>query len=340
MEIITMRLDDLKPYSNNTKKHPQEQIDEIKESIARYGMNDPIAIWGKSNVIVEGHGRLEALRQMGIKEAPCIRLDHLTDKQRREYTIAHNKTTMDSGFDKDMLSLELPGLDLGFLGYVDEPEEEEDDGYYGDSRERTYNQINLRDFNADRTEGIYEMPKINAVQHIPQDLIAFDYCINKDAFDCGVHFYRDDYMIERIWRDPHKYKNRLSKFDCVLTPDFSLYLDMPLAMQIWNVYRSRLIGQIMQDAGITVIPTLQWADERSFDFCFDGIEPGGVVSVSTIGVKRDKNAGGIWFAGMDEAIKRLRPSHIVCYGGDIGYKFPCGVSYIANHNTERFRGKS
>lgn len=90
MDIITMRLDDLKPYSNNTKEHPQEQIDEIKESIARYGMNDPIAIWGKSNVIVEGHGRFEALRQMGIKEAPCIRLDHLTDKQRREYTIAHN----------------------------------------------------------------------------------------------------------------------------------------------------------------------------------------------------------------------------------------------------------
>lgn len=73
MDIITMRLDDLKPYSNNAKEHPQEQIDEIKESIARYGMNDPIAIWGKSNVIVEGHGRFEALRQMGIKEAPCIR---------------------------------------------------------------------------------------------------------------------------------------------------------------------------------------------------------------------------------------------------------------------------
>ena len=97
MEVITLRLDEIKPYANNTKEHPQEQIDEIKESIARYGMNDPIAVWGKSNTIVEGHGRFEALRQMGIKEAPCIRLDHLTDKQRREYTIAHNKTTMDSG---------------------------------------------------------------------------------------------------------------------------------------------------------------------------------------------------------------------------------------------------
>ena len=72
MEVITLRLDEIKPYANNTKEHPQEQIDEIKESIARYGMNDPIAVWGKSNTIVEGHGRFEALRQMGIKEAPCM----------------------------------------------------------------------------------------------------------------------------------------------------------------------------------------------------------------------------------------------------------------------------
>lgn len=340
MEIITMRLDNLKPYSNNTKEHPQEQIDEIKESIARYGMNDPIAIWGKANTIVEGHGRFEALRQMGIKEAPCIRLDHLTDKQRREYTIAHNKTTMDSGFDKDMLFLELPGLDLGFLGYVDEPEEEEDDGYYGDEREKTYSKMNLRDYDAERAAGKWDMPILKATDHIPGDLISFNYMLTSKDYGKGIHFYIDDYQFERLWTTPDKYIDKLGMFDCVLTPDFSLYLDMPLAMQIWNVYRSRLIGQIMQDAGITVIPTLQWADERSFDFCFDGIEPGGVVSVSTIGVKRDKNAGGIWFAGMDEAIKRLRPSHVVCYGGDIGYKFPCSVSYIANHNTERFGEKN
>lgn len=340
MEVITLRLDEIKPYANNTKEHPQEQIDEIKESIARYGMNDPIAVWSKSNTIVEGHGRFEALRQMGIKEAPCIRLDHLTDKQRREYTIAHNKTTMDSGFDKNMLSLELPGLDLGFLGYADEPEEEEDDGYYGDEREKTYSKMNLRGYDAKRAAGKWDMPTLKATDHIPEDLISFNYMLTSKEYDKGIHFYIDDYQFERVWATPDKYIDKLGMFDCVLTPDFSLYLDMPLAMQIWNVYRSRLIGQIMQDAGIAVIPTLQWADERSFDFCFDGIEPGGVVSVSTIGVKRDKNAGGIWFAGMDEAIKRLRPSHVVCYGGDIGYKFPCNVSYIANHNTERIGGKS
>lgn len=157
-------------------------------------------------------------------------------------------------------------------------------------------------------------------------------------FEKGIHFYIDDYQFERIWQSPDKYIDKLSRFDCVLTPDFSLYMDMPLAMQIWNVYRSRLIGQIMQDAGLTVIPTLQWADARSYAFCFDGIEPGGVVSVSTIGVKRDKDARKIWFDGMDEAVKRIAPSCVVVYGGDIGYDFSCETIYIANHNVERFTG--
>lgn len=93
----------------------------------------------------------------------------------------------------------------------------------------------------------------------------------------------------------------------------------------------------MQDNGIIVIPTLQWCREDTFEWAFDGIEPGGVVSVSTIGVKRQEAAGKIWWAGMDEAMKQLQPSHVVVYGGDIGYKYDCGTTYIENHNVERLR---
>lgn len=233
-----------------------------------------------------------------------------------------------------MLSLELPELDLDWLGY---DEEEEDDGYYGDERERTYGSVNLREYDDSRVVGEYDMPIIYAEQHIPTDLMSFNYMLTSNDFEKGIHFYIDDYQFERIWQTPNKYIDKLRKFDCVLTPDFSLYMDMPIAMQIWNVYRSRLIGQIMQDAGITVIPTLQWADERSYGFCFDGIESGGVVSVSTIGVKRDEEASAIWYAGMDEAVNRLKPSGVIVYGGDIGYSFPCDAVYVANHNSERFK---
>ena len=86
-----------------------------------------------------------------------------------------------------------------------------------------------------------------------------------------------------------------------------------------------------------VIPTLSWAEDATFQFCFDGIEPGGVVSVSTIGVKRDEDATGIWKSGMDEAMRRLTPSIVVVYGGDIGYEFPCKAIYFENAVTERMK---
>lgn len=102
----------LKPYENNAKEHPQEQIDQIIESIRQFGMNDPIAIYGDEHLIVEGHGRLLALQQMGATEAPTIRLDHMTDEQRRAYTLVHNKTTMNSGFNLEILNEELDSLSI------------------------------------------------------------------------------------------------------------------------------------------------------------------------------------------------------------------------------------
>lgn len=336
MEIVELNIDQLKPYKNNAKEHPESQIDEIMKSIELYGMNDPIGIWGVENTIVEGHGRLIALKRLGATSVPCIRLDHLTDKERKEYTLAHNKITMDSDFSCEMLKIELPELDLGWLFDID-LNDSGDDGYYGDERERTYNSTNLREYDDSRVAGAFDMPIIRKTNHKPKDLMSFNYMLTTDDFDKGIHFYIDDYQFERIWNAPDKYMDRLRMFDCVLSPDFSLYMDMPLAMQIWNIYRSRLIGQKMQDEGIIVIPTLSWSDERSYDFCFDGLEQHGTVSVSTIGVKRDEDAAEIWVAGMDEAIRRLEPKCVIVYGGDIGYEFPCETIYIANHNSDRFK---
>ena len=112
LKIQYLPIDKLKPYEGNAKEHPQEQIDQIIASIEQFGMNDPIGIWGDECLIVEGHGRLIALQQMGETEAPTIRLDHMTDEQRRAYTLAHNKTTMNSGFNTEILQLELESLDI------------------------------------------------------------------------------------------------------------------------------------------------------------------------------------------------------------------------------------
>ena len=111
LKIEYLPIKALKPYEKNTRKHQKKDVDNIARSIEKFGMNDPIGIW-KDNIIVEGHGRLLACKQLGMTEVPCVRLDHLTDEQRREYAIAHNATAELSGWDLDILTDELAELNL------------------------------------------------------------------------------------------------------------------------------------------------------------------------------------------------------------------------------------
>lgn len=124
LKVEYVPIDELKTYENNAKMHPSEQIEQIKKSIQEFGMNDPIAVW-KDNVIIEGHGRLIALKELGIETVPIIRLDELTDEQRRAYALVHNKLTMNSGFDFSILDMELEDLkqfefDMTEFGFDDQ----------------------------------------------------------------------------------------------------------------------------------------------------------------------------------------------------------------------------
>lgn len=111
LKIEYMDKKTLKPYARNAKLHPAEQVEQIKKSIEQFGFNDPIAVYGK-NEIIEGHGRLLAVMEMDdVQTVPVIRLDHLSDEQRRAYSLVHNKLTMNSPFDIDILNLELEDLE-------------------------------------------------------------------------------------------------------------------------------------------------------------------------------------------------------------------------------------
>lgn len=112
IQIEYINIDKLTPYQNNTRKHGTQDVKKIAKSISKHGMCDPIGVWGKDNIIVEGHGRYAACKSLGIETVPVLRLDEMTDKQRREYAIAHNRTAEFSVWDFDMLKEESKEIDF------------------------------------------------------------------------------------------------------------------------------------------------------------------------------------------------------------------------------------
>lgn len=340
MEVIKLKAENIKPSEYNPRKalKPTDaEYQNIKKSIEEFGYVDPIIV-NADGTIIGGHQRFTVLKDLGFNEIDVVRVN-LNKEQEKALNVALNKIT--GRWDNKKLENLLKDLggkkfDLSLTGF--KPDVRFSFNEDPNPREQTYRQYNLELYDESAVDGKYQMPTIEPLDFVPDDLIEWHNMSYAPNRQMGVHCYVDDYRLERMWRRPDDYIPRLSEFQCFLTPDFSLYMDMPLAMKVWNVYRSRLIGQYYQRRGLVVIPTLQWAERETFEFCFDGLSEGGTVSVSTIGVKRDDEATKIWFEGMDEAIRRLKPNAVLVYGGDIGYDFKdTKAVYYINNQTERGR---
>ncbi len=131
-----------------------------------------------------------------------------------------------------------------------------------------------------------------------------------------VSTFTEDYVLERFWRRPQKYVPTMAKANCVLSPDYSLYLGMPTPMLMWNVYRSRMVGYIWQKADINVVPTVSWTTKDSYSFCFEGIKKTSIVAVSNVCCRTDKQAA-IFDDGINELIKRISPKKIIIQSNTI-----------------------
>ena len=165
--------------------------------------------------------------------------------------------------------------------------------------------------------GLYDIPANNptniSIDNIK--IIPFNYamsCNNPEQY--FVHFYLDDYQFERIWQKPDTYLNILKRFKGIISPDFSLYIDMPKVMQIWHCYKNRALTHYYQSNALTVIPNISWSDEASYSFCFDGLPKNSIVAVSSVGCMKNPKSLLNFCKGFEEMIKRLQPTKILLFG--------------------------
>lgn len=204
---------------------------------------------------------------------------------------------------------------------------------------RSMKELNLELYNPNRVEGWFNIPTIEEDYFVPKKMISFHEILSYDGPDyykC-VHFYLSDIMFQRIWNKPANYVNMLRKFDGILSPDFSVFRDMPVPVQLYNVYRNRLIGQYLQTQGIRVIPTVSWGEPKTYKFCFDGFKEGSIVSVASTGVIGKQDNLDFWYMGMQELIKRKHPRTILFYGNPIPFDYGnAEVLCFVNRQVDKF----
>jgi len=157
-QIEEWDIDRLSPYENNAKLHPDSHIEQIANSIEEFTFLDPVAV-DENGEILEGHGRLLAAKKRGDSTIPVIQVTGLSDAQKVAYRLAHNKLTMNTGFDPDMLKLDFEFLqdsefDLGLTGFgelelsfLDDEQEEEINEPY--SPKSSTKEVNVDEFEFD-----------------------------------------------------------------------------------------------------------------------------------------------------------------------------------------------
>ena len=134
------------------------------------------------------------------------------------------------------------------------------------------------------------------------------------ASSIGIDFYIHDYKFERLWNNPDNFIKQFQTFRYVCSPDFSIYYNTPIALQIYSVYQKNWVGAYYQMHGIKIIPTIHWGLPQSYDYCFAGMPKNSVISTSIVGVGRKKEGQDIFFMGFDEMVKRLSPTKILFNG--------------------------
>lgn len=173
-------------------------------------------------------------------------------------------------------------------------------------------------------DGILEIPRIERPKEfiIPNGLVPFTHRNQSVNFSDFVCFYEHDYRFGELIYSVKDYVTDLSRFPGVISPDCSLYRDMPLCLQIANTYMNRAIGHFLQSKGLYVIPNVRWGDERSFStevfpekFAFLGLPQNSIVSIGTYGCIKSSENKSYFKEGLEAMLNEISPEVVLVYGG-------------------------
>lgn len=163
-------------------------------------------------------------------------------------------------------------------------------------------------------DGDLEIPNIESVDEIPHKLIPFSKALKSTEYDAWVHFYEDDYLFERAWNTPRRYLPILKRFEGIISPDFSLYRDMPLVMQLWNIYRSHALANWFQKNGIPVIANVRFGDDRTYSVCCTGTPKNTTIAIGSHGCIKLRQDRDYFIKGLEYVVRTLKPKTIIVYG--------------------------
>lgn len=180
-------------------------------------------------------------------------------------------------------------------------------------------------------------PVVLSCNSVPRRLVPFDKALSSVRTDAFVHFFVEDYQFERIWAKPKKYLDLLARFDGVLMPDFSVYLDMPLPMQRWNIYRNKFMARYFQDGGLQVIPIVQIVVPELLDDVLDGLPAKSTIAINCANMVNRPLAQRLLRHQLHMAVYALNPTSILCYGNDAMLNDFENVIHYENTHLKRFR---
>ncbi len=192
------------------------------------------------------------------------------------------------------------------------------------------------------TTGKYDMPVLQPCSEaVISGLVPFHQATStKDAADLWFHFFIDDYRFERIWNRPNRYIPVLTKFKCGISPDFSMYWDMPKAQQIWNCWRNRAMAFFLQTRIKNIIPNACWGDMDSLEWAFDGLPENSVLALTTQGCLQCTNESKhILVNGLHELVRTKHPTKLLVYGRfpeEWKARFPVPIETLKSFSDEKW----